>query len=556
MRKEPILIGLPLFWAIELSAFCLASDIYVPADYPTIQQAIDAAAPGDQILVSPGTYVENIDYKGKRIAVRSLGGPDVTVIDGSSLGTVVTFQGAEGRKTVLDGFSIAHGQAERGGGVHCAGASSPTIIHNRFVQNDATNEGGGLFASDGSPLVLMNSFELNSATQYGGGVSFHCDSVSSAMVMKCTFYRNEAYFNAGAIELCDASGVSVIDCTFTENYAMLGYGGAIRCDASNSILKRNRFFNNTSGWRGGAVYCCFSWPEIEDSIFVGNRAKVCGGALECEDASAVVRNCVFLENESGDSGGAMCAIFGGALVVNCTFHGNACLVAGGAGGAVFGIQADYVLQNCVLWDDHAQVGPEIYITSGVLSVSYCDVEGGWPGTGNIDLDPMFADPDAGDLSLLPDSPCIDVGSLDLVSDDRDLVSNPRILDGNLDRSMQVDMGAFEFSNLSWILEGAASPGNTVTIETKGKPGLVVVFCAGLAAGRTCLDPLGLLFIDLSQPWVAIPLGVIPASGFLDVDVTIPAGLPVPITLVCQEVGLYPPTSAGNTSNDVLVTIDS
>jgi hypothetical protein len=62
-----------------------AATIKVPADYPTIQQALDAATGGDTILIAPGTYPENIDFLGKAIALASEQGPGVTVIDGNPI---------------------------------------------------------------------------------------------------------------------------------------------------------------------------------------------------------------------------------------------------------------------------------------------------------------------------------------------------------------------------------------------------------------------------------------------------------------------------------------
>src|SRR5438132_13793840 len=70
--------------------------LHVPADQPTIQAAINAASNGDTVLVSPGIYVENINFNGKAITVTSSGGPSVTIIDGGQRGSVVTFFSGEG----------------------------------------------------------------------------------------------------------------------------------------------------------------------------------------------------------------------------------------------------------------------------------------------------------------------------------------------------------------------------------------------------------------------------------------------------------------------------
>ncbi len=93
--------------AVRFSAQALV--INVPLDQPTIQAGIDAASPGDTVLVADGTYYENINFLGKAITVTSVNGPASTTIDGSSTGNVVTFQSHEGRDSLLEGFTITNG---------------------------------------------------------------------------------------------------------------------------------------------------------------------------------------------------------------------------------------------------------------------------------------------------------------------------------------------------------------------------------------------------------------------------------------------------------------
>jgi hypothetical protein len=110
----------------------------VPGEYPTIQAAISAAGDGDTVLVAPGTYVENIDFLGKAITVKSTGGPDVTCIDGNQASSVVTFKNGEGPDSVLEGFEIKNGFTDQGGGVICQ-LADPTVKNNTITGNIATS---------------------------------------------------------------------------------------------------------------------------------------------------------------------------------------------------------------------------------------------------------------------------------------------------------------------------------------------------------------------------------------------------------------------------------
>ena len=101
-------------------------------DHPflTIQAAIDRSSGGAQVLVYPGTYVENLNFHGKAISVISTNGPMETIIDGNGQGRVVAFVTGESRESVLEGFTITNGQ----GGVYIDHAS-PTLSNCRIVQH-------------------------------------------------------------------------------------------------------------------------------------------------------------------------------------------------------------------------------------------------------------------------------------------------------------------------------------------------------------------------------------------------------------------------------------
>ena len=117
-------VGLALIVALGASG-AAAETILVPRDHATIQAAMDASTHGAEIIVSPGTYVENIHFDGKNIILRSTEPTNpslvaATLIDGAQAGSVVTFSGAELSTCVLSGLTITGGDAYDGGFYHCA----------------------------------------------------------------------------------------------------------------------------------------------------------------------------------------------------------------------------------------------------------------------------------------------------------------------------------------------------------------------------------------------------------------------------------------------------
>ena len=88
-------LSLLLLWALvapSRTQSATPSILKVPADYPTVQGAINAAADGDTVLVSPGTYKENNDFVGRNITVKSQSGPEVTILDGNHSAPMFTFR--------------------------------------------------------------------------------------------------------------------------------------------------------------------------------------------------------------------------------------------------------------------------------------------------------------------------------------------------------------------------------------------------------------------------------------------------------------------------------
>jgi hypothetical protein len=108
--------------------------LYVPAEFPTIQLAIDSANNGDLVLVYPGTYYESINFLGKNITVRGADGPLQTTITNERTVTLVSFDHGETHDAVLEGFTLSGGWIA----VMCAN-SAPTIRHNICVRQNVWN---------------------------------------------------------------------------------------------------------------------------------------------------------------------------------------------------------------------------------------------------------------------------------------------------------------------------------------------------------------------------------------------------------------------------------
>ena len=460
--KKRIRSALPvLFFSILSSCPTFAATIHVPADRPSIQAGINAAVEGDTVRVAPGVYSERIDFCGKAITVQSDAGAEVTIIDGGHDGTVVTFSSGEPAETVLEGFTIRNGYAWYGAGIYCRN-SSPTIENCRISDNSADVDhadakGGGIYCYDNSsPTIRGCTITGNSTSDDGGGIALW--SYSDAVITNCSIYDNRAR-NGGGIFCSYNCSPTIANCTISENTA--GYGGGISlfnsCDPTieNCLISYNSgggiywngssptitncTFNGNSSRTGGGIYCSdTSDSTITHCTFVGNSAESGGAIYGGSRAYPTIKNCTITANVAEEYGGGVCsagsnlimanniitdnaATYGGGLsctkyytspgFINCVFHGN----HADQGGGFYCNQANPRIQCCILWENDALEGPEGYVVEGTPSVSYSDVQGGWPGTANIHEDPLFIG--GGDFHLHDESPCIDAGKTNPSYDD-------------------------------------------------------------------------------------------------------------------------------------------
>ncbi len=169
-----------------------ASTINVPADQPTIQAGINAAANGDTVLVAPGTYSENINFSGKAITVKSSGGAAVTIIDGGNSGTVVSFETGETNSSVLSGFTIQHGS---GSGVYTYFAS-PVIQENRIINNTASFGGGLYILGASTGKIVRNTITGNNG---GAGGAIALFAAGNVLIEDNLIYKNNGGDEGGAI---------------------------------------------------------------------------------------------------------------------------------------------------------------------------------------------------------------------------------------------------------------------------------------------------------------------------------------------------------------------
>jgi len=283
--------------------------LLVPDIYSTIQAAIDASWHGDVIIVRPGTYEENIDFKGRNITLQSTDpeNPAVaaqTIIDGQGLGPVVSFGGGQSRETKLLGFTITGGDAgtSSGGGIRISGNAAPQIKFNVITDNQARYGAGAFVEGESKPVFENNIFYANTANRRRGAGIYVVGQ--SEVIIKNNVFRDHVGGN-GVIYIYDNSSVEITGNTIINNSTDFGVGGIKVELESTALITGNTITGNTGtgDHYGGAISIHRnSQADIINNTISDNKGKQVGAVCIYRYSEATINGNTITGNEAGSEG--------------------------------------------------------------------------------------------------------------------------------------------------------------------------------------------------------------------------------------------------------------
>lgn len=532
-----------------------AATINVPANQPTIQAGINAASNGDTVLVAPGTYYENIDFKGKAITVTSSAGPATTILDGSSNGPAVSFKSSEPRAAVLSNFTIQHGgnfdnlqlPMIFSGGIYVYNAS-PTILNNVISLNNCW----GIQTSLAAPLIQGNEI---SATQdphgqcsFGGGAGIYIggnlnssqvtNNGSAPIILGNTIENNiesgieDAGGNGGAAIAVWGGSPVVQNNTLRNNSSPGGSGGAINIVGGLGIaVVQNLIYGNSAGCGGGAIASQSSVDLrtgiailVANNTFANNTGVSNAGYSECTSISQIYP----FPDSYGMSSPA-------SIFINNVISGS----------------TSYPAVNCA-WFHPQDLSYQPTFQNNILNNSggpffgsYCiDVS---TQNSNITSDPQFVSPSTGDYHLKSTSPAIDAGQNSALQTfltmtgrtlSTDFDGNPRVQNATA-LGCTVDMGAYEFPGALGVCGTSETLTSSLNPATLGQS---VTLTAQLTAA-TGITTGTVQFLDGSNILSTQPVSGTGSSSFSTSSLAVGSHT---ITANYQPTGAFSATSAALT----------
>ena len=472
--------------------------LLVPQQFGIPQYAVNVAVPGDEIVVSAGTY-PGFDFKGKALRVRSVDGPDVTVllpaissvVPGEPK-SVVSAHSGEQQDSVLEGFTLRGFSSatsvgpSRSRGLYIT-ASNP-LISNCIVERHWPGNGIDGFAYGTLSPIAYHTPATNGRT----GACALISSGASPRFENCLFRDSQGgeggacaqqVLWSGATQCVSAPGsygvagvalrsasVMMVDCEFSD----LGFGGALGVGVSSFAALRECHFMSTAIRSAGRVdvrHCVVSGPS--SIVFSGGPNYVLG--------------CLFVDGYSGGS-------FGNAAIEHCTFAGNTTSPW---------LRSGSIAQNCIFWNDLDPTQPvsaykEWTNWHPMVTVESSLFRGApYPDPGNImATEPGFVDAANGDYHLRWDSPAVNAGQTGVISpNNTDIDGQPRRLGSGFDMGadeavcvglgrLEDPMASAETLDLAWTEGQTSTPLAGELLGSGAEAGIQGVAALSLASGMT------------------------------------------------------------------------
>jgi parallel beta-helix repeat protein len=294
---------------------------------------------------------------------------------------------------------------------------SNQITHNKVSGAHPGAAGVRLLNSTGPSMAKDNIISFNSSHNLsgdlwgGGGLVIY--GTVGLTIRENQFEGNESAEGSG-IAAYSTQGTVISGNAFLNNHCYIG-GGVYEEQTVGSIISGNRITRNSADYYGGGIMITECSPDVHNNIIDKNKATFNGGGIYVGDQNSEPQ------------------------IINNTIVAD---TAGLYGGGICSNLVSPVVMNTILWANVAPNGSQIYTIGGNTQVVYCDVQGDWPGTGNIDEDPLLeAD------SLTNASPCIGAG-IDVYDFGGGIVCNspPEDINGRArpyPAGSDPDMGAWE-----------------------------------------------------------------------------------------------------------------
>jgi predicted outer membrane repeat protein len=287
-----------------------------------------------------------------------------------------TFEAA-GRVLIEDNWAAGDGGGIYASGDHFVNFSFDGITNRPAIAgNSASNRGGGIFMSGG--IFTLNNADIGTAAKgnqtriryAAGGGAYVCGG-ATRVAQNAVFAGNT----------CDDAGAGL---AVVEAGALIG---AQFTAANRSLLPLSQFVGNIStgqsaAFGGGGLFVSEGVAYVEDTLFAGNAAHRGGGVYGGLSSFVALQNCVIASNKGllADSVGSGMRLFSAtSLVTHCTVAFNA------NGGIEPNEFSALRMTNSIVYNN-----TRTNVSAG-HTITYSDIGGGYPGTGNIDANPRFYD---------------------------------------------------------------------------------------------------------------------------------------------------------------------